>query len=101
MPPCLTDTWGATESGAEERGQAEAIARKLEGNGLFKVPIVVAVIGEEGSAEHWPSRGRCHFDAGERLVFGDLARRLRRYLVPPTPPKRRWRPSFKNHLRKI
>jgi len=49
----------------------------------LKVPIVVAVLAEGGSGGALAiGVGDCHFDAGERLVFGDLARRLRRYLVP-------------------
>ncbi len=44
------DTPGAYPGiGAEERGQAEAIARNLEAMALLKVPIVAVVIGEGGS----------------------------------------------------
>jgi len=46
----LIDTPGAYPGlGAEERGQAEAIARNLEEMGGLRVPIVAAVIGEGGS----------------------------------------------------
>ena len=46
----LIDTPGAYPGlGAEERGQAEAIARNLEEMGSLRVPIVAAVIGEGGS----------------------------------------------------
>ncbi len=46
----LIDTPGAYPGlGAEERGQAEAIARNLEEMGGLRTPIVAAVIGEGGS----------------------------------------------------
>jgi acetyl-CoA carboxylase carboxyl transferase subunit alpha len=46
----LIDTPGAYPGlGAEERGQAEAIARNLEQMATLRTPIVAAVIGEGGS----------------------------------------------------
>jgi acetyl-CoA carboxylase carboxyl transferase subunit alpha len=46
----LIDTPGAYPGiGAEERGQAEAIARALREMAVLKVPIVAVVIGEGGS----------------------------------------------------
>jgi acetyl-CoA carboxylase carboxyl transferase subunit alpha len=46
----LIDTPGAWAGlGAEERGQAEAIARNLEVMAILKTPIIAAVIGEGGS----------------------------------------------------
>lgn len=46
----LIDTPGAYPGlGAEERGQAEAIARNLEEMAVLATPIVAAVIGEGGS----------------------------------------------------
>lgn len=46
----LIDTPGAYPGiGAEERGQAEAIARNLREMALLRVPIVAVVIGEGGS----------------------------------------------------
>ncbi len=46
----LIDTPGAYPGlGAEERGQAEAIARNLEEMATLRTPIVAAVIGEGGS----------------------------------------------------
>ena len=46
----LVDTPGAYPGiGAEERGQAEAIARNLREMSALKVPIVVAITGEGGS----------------------------------------------------
>ncbi len=47
---CVVDTPGAYPGiGAEERGQAEAIARNLREMAVLPVPIIVAVIGEGGS----------------------------------------------------
>lgn len=46
----FVDTSGAYPGiGAEERGQAEAIARNLREMAVLKVPIIVTVIGEGGS----------------------------------------------------
>ena len=46
----LIDTPGAYPGlGAEERGQAEAIARNLKEMSILKVPIISVVIGEGGS----------------------------------------------------
>ena len=47
---CFVDTPGAYPSvGAEERGQAEAIAYNLREMARLEVPVVVCVIGEGGS----------------------------------------------------
>ncbi|MBI1208561.1 MAG: acetyl-CoA carboxylase carboxyltransferase subunit alpha [Azospirillum sp.] len=47
---CLVDTAGAYPGvGAEQRGQAEAIARCIETCLRIKVPLVAAIIGEGGS----------------------------------------------------
>jgi acetyl-CoA carboxylase carboxyl transferase subunit alpha len=47
---CFIDTAGAYPGiGAEERGQAEAIARNLREMASLTVPIVVTVVGEGGS----------------------------------------------------
>ncbi len=47
---CLIDTPGAYPGiGAEERGQAEAIARNLKEMIALRVPVIVIVIGEGGS----------------------------------------------------
>jgi len=49
------DTAGAYPGiGAEERGQATAIAENLREMSLFPVPIVCCVIGEGGSGGLWP-----------------------------------------------
>ncbi|KPJ92177.1 MAG: hypothetical protein AMS18_07935 [Gemmatimonas sp. SG8_17] len=46
----LIDTMGAYPGlGAEERGQAEAIARNLEDMAALRTPIVAVIIGEGGS----------------------------------------------------
>jgi acetyl-CoA carboxylase carboxyl transferase subunit alpha len=47
---CLVDTPGAYPGlGAEERGQAEAIARNLREMARLEVPIIVTITGEGGS----------------------------------------------------
>lgn len=47
---CFVDTAGAYPGiGAEERGQAEAIARNLREMASLPVPIIVTVLGEGGS----------------------------------------------------
>ena len=47
---CIVDTPGAYPSvGAEERGQAEAIAYNLREMSRLEVPIIVCIIGEGGS----------------------------------------------------
>ena len=62
--PILTfvDTPGAYPGrGAEERGQAEAIAHNLRIMARLSVPIVVTVTGEVAAAARWRSRsGRVH-----------------------------------------
>ena len=51
---CLVDTQGAYPGiDAEERGQAEAIAKNLEVMAGLPVPIICAVIGEGGSGARW------------------------------------------------
>lgn len=47
---CFVDTPGAYPSmGAEERGQAEAIAYNLREMGRLEVPVIACIIGEGGS----------------------------------------------------
>jgi acetyl-CoA carboxylase carboxyl transferase subunit alpha len=58
------DTPGAYPGlGAEERGQAEAIARNLEEMAALRTPIVVAVTGEGGSG------GALALGLGDRLLM--------------------------------
>jgi len=57
---------------AEERGQAEAIARNLFEMSHLPVPIVVVVIGEGASAVHWYRTRRQDFDAG-KYVYSVIA----------------------------
>ncbi len=60
----LIDTPGAYPGlGAEERGQAEAIARNLEEMAVLKTPILVAVIGEGGSG------GALALGLGDRILM--------------------------------
>src|SRR3989304_5936898 len=64
--PIITfiDTPGAYPGiGAEERGQAEAIARKLFEMCRLKVPIIVSVIGEGGSG------GALAVGVGDRIIM--------------------------------
>lgn len=61
---CLLDTPGAYPGlGAEERGQAEAIARNLLEMTMLPVPILVIVIGEGASG------GALGIGIGDRLVM--------------------------------
>ncbi|MBL7157946.1 MAG: acetyl-CoA carboxylase carboxyltransferase subunit alpha [Candidatus Omnitrophica bacterium] len=64
----LIDTPGAYPGiGAEERGQAEAIARNLCEMSMLKVPIVVFVIGEGGSG------GALGVGVGDRIYVLEYA----------------------------
>jgi acetyl-CoA carboxylase carboxyl transferase subunit alpha len=68
--PVLTfiDTAGAYPGiGAEERGQAEAIARNLIEMAMLKVPIVVTVTGEGGSG------GALALGVGDRVYILEYA----------------------------
>jgi acetyl-CoA carboxylase carboxyl transferase subunit alpha len=60
----LIDTPGAYPGlGAEERGQAEAIARNLRSMAVLPVPIIAVVIGEGGSG------GALAIGVGDRLLM--------------------------------
>jgi len=64
----LVDTPGAFPGiGAEERGQAEAIARNLREMSCLTVPIVVAVTGEGGSG------GALGIAVGDRILMLEFA----------------------------
>ncbi|MFO7638807.1 MAG: acetyl-CoA carboxylase carboxyltransferase subunit alpha [bacterium] len=64
----LVDTQGAYPGvGAEERGQAEAIARNLREMALLEVPVVVVVIGEGGSG------GALALAVGDRIMMQENA----------------------------
>lgn len=68
--PIITfvDTPGAYPGvGAEERGQAEAIAVNLEEMSLLKVPVIVVVIGEGGSG------GALGIGVGNRVLILEYA----------------------------
>jgi acetyl-CoA carboxylase carboxyl transferase subunit alpha len=61
---CLVDTPGAYPGiGAEERGQAEAIAHNLRVMAQLQVPIVVVVLGEGGSG------GALAIGVGDRVLM--------------------------------
>ena len=65
---CLVDTPGAYPGvGAEERGQAQAIAYNLREMARLPVPIVVAVIGEGGSG------GALGIGVGDRVLVMENA----------------------------
>ncbi len=65
---CLVDTPGAYPGiGAEERGQAEAIARNLREMALLPVPIIVVVTGEGGSG------GALAIGVGDRILMQENA----------------------------
>ena len=65
---CLVDTPGAYPGvGAEERGQAQAIAYNLREMAKLPVPIVVAVIGEGGSG------GALGIGVGDRVLVMENA----------------------------
>jgi acetyl-CoA carboxylase carboxyl transferase subunit alpha len=64
----LVDTPGAYPGiGAEERGQAEAIARNLCEMAHLQVPVVVAIVGEGGSG------GALGLAVGDRIVMLEYA----------------------------
>ncbi len=70
----LLDTPGAYPGlEAEQRGQAEAIARNLKMMALLKVPLISVVIGEGASGSHWHWHGQRGLYDGKYLVFGDCA----------------------------
>ncbi|MCM8771184.1 MAG: acetyl-CoA carboxylase carboxyl transferase subunit alpha, partial [Candidatus Omnitrophica bacterium] len=61
---CLIDTPGAYPGiGAEERGQAQAIAQNLKEMGTISVPIFCVVIGEGGSG------GALGIGIGDRIAI--------------------------------
>lgn len=65
---CLVDTPGAYPGvGAEERGQAEAIARNLREMALLEVPIIVVITGEGGSG------GALAIAVGDRILMQENA----------------------------
>ena len=61
---CLLDTMGAYPGiGAEERGQAEAIARNLYDMSILPVPVLIIVIGEGASG------GALGIGVGDRILM--------------------------------
>ncbi|MBN1357049.1 acetyl-CoA carboxylase carboxyltransferase subunit alpha [bacterium] len=64
----FVDTPGAYPGiGAEERGQAEAIARNIREMSLLKTPIIILVIGEGGSG------GALGVGVGDRVLMQEYA----------------------------
>ena len=81
-------------SGAEERGQAEAIARNLREMAGLPTPIICVVTGEGGSGGALAHRGRQpRAHARVRDLLGDLARGLRGHPVGRRAPRRPRPPS--------
>jgi acetyl-CoA carboxylase carboxyl transferase subunit alpha len=65
---CMIDTQGAFPGpDAEERGQAEAIARNLRAMAALRVPVIVCVIGEGGSG------GALALGIGDRILMFEYA----------------------------
>ena len=65
---CMIDTQGAFPGpDAEERGQAEAIARNLRAMAALRVPVIVCVIGEGGSG------GALALGVGDRILMFEYA----------------------------
>ncbi|MDZ7765254.1 MAG: acetyl-CoA carboxylase carboxyl transferase subunit alpha [Melioribacteraceae bacterium] len=79
----LLDTPGAFPGlEAEERGQAEAIARNLFEMSKLRVPIIVVIIGEGASGGALGIRNwRQNFDVGKHLVFCYFSRILFLYFM--------------------
>ena len=78
--PVLTfvDTPGAYPGiGAEERGQAEAIARCIDVCLSIRVPIISVVIGEAARRRHRPSNREPCRHAGAQHLFGNFTRGMR------------------------
>ena len=75
----LVDTSGAYPGvAAEERGQAEAIARSTQAGLELRAPFICTIIGEGMSGGAHRHRGRQpRLYAGAFDLFGDLAGRLR------------------------
>lgn len=87
----LVDTQGAYPGkGAEERGQAEAIARNLKEMVTLKVPIVVVVIGEGGSG------GALAIGVGDRILMMEYA--TYSVISPEGCASILWKDSGKAHL---
>ncbi len=64
----FVDTMGAYPGvGAEERGQAEAIARNVREMSMLRTPIIVVVIGEGGSG------GALGIGVGDRTLIQQFA----------------------------
>jgi acetyl-CoA carboxylase carboxyl transferase subunit alpha len=87
----MIDTPGAYPGvGAEERGQAEAIAHNLREMVTFPVPIVVVVIGEGGSG------GALAIGVGDRILMMENA--VYSVISPEGCAAILWRDGTKGHL---
>ncbi len=88
---CLVDTPGAYPGlGAEERGQAEAIAHNLREIAKIEVPIIVVVHGEGGSG------GALAIAIGDRILM--LENAIYSVISPEGCASIMWRDSSKKDL---
>ncbi len=88
---CLVDTPGAYPGlGAEERGQAEAIAHNLREIAKIEVPIIVVVHGEGGSG------GALAIAIGDRILM--LENAIYSVISPEGCASIMWRDSAKKDL---
>ena len=102
--PVLTfvDTAGAYPGvDAEERGQAEAIARTIEVCLGAEVPIIVTIVGEGLRRGRRPGRRRLCDDAGKCGLFGDFAGRLRVHPVAERGQRPRSRRSLAHDCQRL
>jgi acetyl-CoA carboxylase carboxyl transferase subunit alpha len=88
---CFVDTQGAYPGmGAEERGQAEAIARNLREISRIEVPIIIVVTGEGGSG------GALAIAIGDRILMMENA--IYSVISPEGCASIMWRDSSKKDL---
>jgi len=95
----LVDTPGAYPGlGAEERGQAEAIASSLIEMASLPTPIITAVIGEGGSGGALAvGLARSGLDVGELRLFGDFTEGCAAILWKDASPARARRRGTQDH----
>jgi acetyl-CoA carboxylase carboxyl transferase subunit alpha len=88
---CFVDTPGAYPGlGAEERGQAEAIARNLREFARTKVPIIVTITGEGGSG------GALAIAIGDRVLM--MENSIYSVISPEGCASIMWRDAMKREL---
>ncbi len=99
----FVDTPGAYPGlGAEERGQAEAIAHNLREMARLQIPIIDHDYGRRWKRRRAGDCGRRpRADDGELDLLGDLARRLRLHHVARSHQERTRRPGHAHHRRRL